>query len=52
MKMLPVQGKPRAVAKPIKGRQLPSVPEGHLNTGNTFTKHANYSHFQQWGNCS
>lgn len=49
--MFPVGGKPRAVAEPVKGRQLPSSPEGHLNPGNTFTKHSKYSHSQQWINC-
>ena len=52
MKMCPVGRKLRAVAEPIKGRQLPSVPEGPLKPGNTFTKNSKYSHFQQWRNCS
>lgn len=42
---------PRAIAEPIKGWQLPSVPEKHLNPGNIFTKHTNYSHFQQQRYC-
>lgn len=52
VKMLPVGRKPRAVAETIKGRQLPSIPEGHYNPGNTFTKHFKCSYFQQWRSCS
>lgn len=33
MKVHPEGGKPLAVAEPMKGRQLPCIPEQHLNLG-------------------